>query len=230
VIELEKQLLNPQHHKLGQFEFITGQLHGKELVVARSGVGVIYASSVATTMIQTYNATAIIFTGVAGGIKEGVKIGDIIVAKDLINYEMNCKNFFLAWDKDYRHKLGEYPFMKGLREFTSDSKLVQLAMEAPLGDSKVRRKLGRIVTGSEFHNTARKKELGPVWEECGHPDAVEMEGVGVAQVAHAFQIPFVILRSISDNLEGDASVDFNVFAKEVAELLIPIVAYIVAKF
>jgi len=63
-------------------------------VLARSGVGMNYASSVATIMIQIYGATTVIFTGVAGGLKEDQKIGDIIVAKDVINYEFNCKEFF----------------------------------------------------------------------------------------------------------------------------------------
>jgi len=227
--ELEKQLTNATQRKHGLMDFTSGSLNGREVVIARSGVGVIYASSVVTTMIEHYHVTTVIFTGVAGGIKEGIKVGDIIVAKDLINYEMNCKSFFLAWDKDYRHKLGEYPFMNGLREFPCDSKLIQLAMEAPLGDSKTRRILGRVVTGSEFHSLSRKKELGPTWEEVGYPEAVEMEGVAVAQVAHAYKIPFLVLRAISDNLEGDASEDFSTFAKQVAELVIPLIVYIVAK-
>jgi len=227
IAKIKEGLKNSQTHKHGTFEYYTGIFAGKEVVVAPSRVGVIYASSVATTMIEEYNAHTLIFTGVAGGIKVGSKVGDIIVARDLINYEMNCKNFILAWDLDYRHKLGEYPFMNGLREFTCDKKLIQLAMEAPLGENKARRILGRVVTGSEFHSTFRKQELSPIWEELDNPDAVEMEGVAVAQIAHAYSVPVLVLRTVSDTIEGDSSSDFHAFAKGVAELLTPIVAYVV---
>jgi len=231
VAEIESKMESFEERKHGLFTFIIGKFGGKDIVLARSGVGVVYAGSVATIMVETYAATSIIFTGVAGGIKEGGKIGDIIVAKDLINYEMNCKNFILAWNPDYRHKLGEFPFMNGLRELTCDPTLVKLAMEAPLGESKLnpRRVIGRVVTGSEFVTNTRKKELASLWKELGDPDAVEMEGAAVSQVAHSYKIPFLILRSLSDTLEGDANEDFNAFATQVAELLIPIVEYVIHK-
>jgi len=229
VVEIEKKMESFKEVKHGVATFTIGKWAGKDIVLARSGVGMVYAGSVATVMIEVYGATSIIFTGVAGGIKEGLKIGDIVVAKDLINYEMNCKDFFLAHDPTYRHKLGEFPFMNGLRELTCDANLVKLAMEAPLKSTKFRRMQGRVVTGSEFHSTKRKKELEKLWKELGDPEAVEMEGAAVAQVALAYKIPFLVLRSISDNLEGDASEDFNAFATEVAEYLIPIVEYIIKK-
>jgi len=229
IAEIERKMESFEERKHGLFTIIIGKFGGKDIVLARSGVGVVYAGSVATIMVETYGATSIIFTGVAGGLKEGGKIGDIIVAKDLINYEMNCKNFILSWKPEYRHKLGEFPFMDGLRELTCDPTLVKLAMEAPLGDSKFRRMIGRVVTGSEFVTNTRKKELSALWKELGDPEAVEMEGAAVAQVAHSYNIPFLILRSLSDTLEGDANEDFNAFATQVAELLIPIVEYVIDK-
>jgi len=231
IVEIEKKMESFEQRKHGLFTFIIGKFGGKDIVLARSGVGVVYAGSVATIMVETYGATSIIFTGVAGGLKEGGKIGDIIVAKDLINYEMNCKNFIPPWDSTYRHKLGEFPFMNGLRELTCDPILAKLAMEAPIADSKLkpRRIVGRVVTGSEFVTNARKKELAALWKELGDPEAVEMEGAAVAQVAHSYNIPFLILRTLSDTLEGDANEDFNVFATQVAELLIPIVEYVIDK-
>jgi len=115
--------------------------------------------------------------------------------------------------------------MNGLREFPCNTDLVKLAMEAPVAKT-VKRDVGRITTGSEFVTTSRKKELASVWKEVGEPDCVEMEGAGVAQICHAFSVPFLLLRSLSDNLEGDASDDFNAFAQQVAEHLYPIVEHI----
>lgn len=179
----------------------------------------IFASSVATTLINTFKCSAIIFTGVAGGLVEDIELGEVILVKDVINYDMNCKDFILPFNPDYRHKLGELPFI-GLREFSSCSILLSHAKEAAdkiSNSHNVKHRVSRIVSGSEFVTLDRKRELNQIWKECGDPHAVEMEGAAVAQICHAYDIPFILLRSISDNLSGDASEDFNVFCQKAAD-------------
>ena len=186
------------------------------------------AGSVTTTLVNVFNVSMVIFTGVAGGLKEGQAVGDIIVASDVINYDMDVRKFVLPWMPDYRHKRGEHPFTCW-REFPSDVRLVALAMEAGSAEGAAAGfKEGRIVTGSEFVTVERKMELKPVWESVGDPDAVEMECAGVAQVCKMYALPFLGLRALSDNMEGDANEDFNAFCQQAADNLWPVVSHVVA--
>ena len=66
----------------------------------------VFAASVATTLINDFKVQAIVFTGVAGGLKPGQKIGDIVLGKDVVNYEFDCRSFFLPFDPDYKYQLG----------------------------------------------------------------------------------------------------------------------------
>jgi len=152
--------------------FYEGVIDDCEVVYALSNVGMVFASSVATTMIDVYGATHVIFTGVGGGLKEGQSIGDIVIAKDLINYDFNCKNFEMSFAPDKKFERGEIPFV-GLKDFACDEKLIQLALEAPHPSRTP--VVARVVTGSEFVVGSRKKELKPLWEELGNPHIVEME-------------------------------------------------------
>ena len=72
----------------------------------------VFAGSAATTMINEFGAKAIIFTGVAGGLKAGQKVGDLVIGSDVVNYEMDARNFKPPWDPEYENKLGEIPIMK----------------------------------------------------------------------------------------------------------------------
>eukprot|EP00002_Diphylleia_rotans_P037063 TRINITY_DN8242_c0_g1_i1.p1 TRINITY_DN8242_c0_g1~~TRINITY_DN8242_c0_g1_i1.p1 ORF type:complete len:244 (+),score=59.34 TRINITY_DN8242_c0_g1_i1:83-814(+) len=227
IAKLKEHVENQVTHVINKhITLIEGTLHGKKVVFSPSNIGLVFASSVVTTMVNIFHVRAVIFTGVGGGLKSGQSVGDIIVAKDVINYEFNCKNFFLPWDPSYRHKLGEIPFV-GICSIPCDEKLTQLAMNAPHPAGK-KYTYGRVATGQEFVNVQRKLDLQAVWDEVGNPDVVEMEGIAIAQVCHSYEIPFVLLRAISDTIEGNASDDFNAFAQTAADELWPIVDYIVA--
>ena len=179
-----------------------GTLHGKPVVFCAAGVGMVAASSVTTTLVNVFNVSMVIFTGVAGGLKEGQTVGDIVVASDVINYDMDVTAFVLPWMPDYKHKRGELPFTSW-REFPSDVRLVALAMEGgQAGAAAASFKQGRIVTGSEFVTVERKVALKPVWDSVGDPDAVEMECAAVAQVCKMYGLPFLGLRALSDTLGG----------------------------
>lgn len=186
------------------------------MVFAAAGVGMVSASSVTTTFIQVFKAEIVLFMGVAGGLKDELKIGDLVVATDVINYDMDVTNFFMPWNPEYQHKRGELPFV-GLREFPSDPRLVELASGCACDGVDVH--CGRIVSGSEFVVTSRKTELQPLWEALGNPWAVEMECAAVAQVCFVHQVPFLGIRSISDTTNGDANVEFGdaVFCQSAAD-------------
>ena len=192
------------------------------VVVTTCNVGQVNAAVAATVLATRYEVDAILFSGVAGGLAAHLPIGAIVVADDCINLDMNVKGLTLPHDPEYSFSRGEIPFMGGLREIRACPNLLAKVLDI-VPDAVV----GRLATGSEFLTTDRKAELAHLWEELGNPIAVDMEAAAVAQVAHLFSIPHLIVRAISDTIEGDAAADFNAFVNEAAEKVAHIVVDLV---
>jgi len=227
VEKLKEHVTEQEEHKHGAcFTFTTGKLAGKPVVFAPANVGMVFAGSVATTMIEVYKVQAMLFTGVAGGLKAGQAVGDLVLGADVVNYEFDCQAFVLPFDPDYKYQLGELPFLKW-RFYEADAKMLALAKEAPL-PTGVKLTPGRIASGSIFMTTERKKALAEsVWSPLGYPDAVEMENAGVAQICKAYGTPYLSLRALSDLIDGDANDDFNAFCSQAADNVFPIVEHVV---
>ena len=157
-----------------------------------------------------------------GGLDPDLKVGDVLVVTDTVNYEMDCRAWVPPDDPDYRHARGEIPFSGGLRSFPSNAQLCRFALG--MEEKGVPRLVsGLLATGSEFLTTERKAALASVWAETGRPLAVDMECAGMAQVCSLNKVPFLGLRAISDTLTGDANADFNEFTHQVADAMWPIV-------
>jgi adenosylhomocysteine nucleosidase len=185
-----------------------GSLYGVPCVVVQGGVGKVGAAQTAQTLITEYDVDAIIFTGVAGGINPQLNIGDIVISKNLVHHDLGqiLPDRFIPFDT-----LG----------FFADSLLVDLALQAAeivvlesipeeiRGEEDIPKIiLGRIATGDQFISSEAKR----LWiEETFHADCVEMEGAAVAQVCTVNEIPFVIIRSLSDLANEEADVDFQSF-------------------
>ncbi|KNC55352.1 5''''-methylthioadenosine nucleosidase [Thecamonas trahens ATCC 50062] len=200
-----------------------------DVVLVASNVGQVYAAAVATMLITAFNVDAVLFSGVAGGLMGHHMVGDVILAADTINYDMDVTALVLPHKPDYVHKRGELPFLDGLRSFAADPVLLQLASDAApqvlAPDAALH--IGRVVTGSEFVTTARKNELRPLWEKLGSPLAVDMEAAAVGQICHAFGVPYLVVRALSDTMEGDAAADFNDFVNHAADSIAPLVLAVV---
>lgn len=226
IAKLDANVQNKEQIQVNDYlTFTTGTLGSKNVVYCATGVGMTFAAINVTTMLTTFDISAVIFTGVAGGLKHDQKVGDIIIIQDMINYDMNCKNFTLPGHAPYRR--GEIPFVDW-REYSCDTRLIQLAMEAPVPEElHANRKIGHVATGSEFVIVPRKVEMQELWEELGGPDAVEMECAAIAQACRAFNKPFLGMRALSDTLDGDANADFNQFTQEAADKLWLITAHVV---
>ena len=178
--------------------YTSGELEGKEVVIATCGVGKVYAAICAQTMILRYNPILIINTGVAGTLSPTLGIGDVAVATELLQHEMDTspigdpiglvsginKIYFEA-DKETGAKLAECVAACGGRA-----------------------ERGRIASGDQFvADAARKKFI----REQFFAIACEMEGAAIAQVATVNGVPFAVLRAISDSADGGATMDFPTF-------------------
>jgi len=186
---------------------------GLDIVIAYSKIGKVFASLTATTMIEKFGCDILLFSGVAGGINPELQIGDLIIANKLCQHDLDITAF--------GHPNGFVPGGKVYVETTAS--LNEVAKEVA-NENGLKVIEGTIATGDQFvHSTERKEFI----ESTFKADALEMEGASVAVVCDALNVPFFILRAISDTADMDAGFDFDEFlkssAKNSAEYLIKIV-------
>jgi adenosylhomocysteine nucleosidase len=176
--------------------------HGHDLVIVKAGVGKVNAALCTQLLIDTFDAETVICTGSAGALHEDLSIGDIVVAEDCVQHDLNVE--FLGLPR------GAVPFTD-LRFFASADALVDRAREVDLPDHTIR--VGRVCTGDTFIQDADARDA--IRTELGG-DCVEMEGAAVGQVCAVNDIPFLLVRAISDRADGSSDVDFQAFLDEAA--------------
>ncbi|KMK77818.1 MTA/SAH nucleosidase [Alkalihalobacillus pseudalcaliphilus] len=182
--------------------FYEGSMLGHDIVLCQSGVGKVNAALTTQILIDTFEITHLIFTGVAGGLLEELNVGDIVVSTSAMQHDIDASAIGF--------KRGQIPMYDGPSDFTADPLLVDIAEEAALELSVADVVKGRILSGDQF--VADREKVVELREEF-EGVCVEMEGSAVAQVAAMNEIPFVIIRSISDKANGEASLSFVDFTK-----------------
>jgi adenosylhomocysteine nucleosidase len=219
---LLQQLTNPQRVQRAGRTFWRGQWAGQDVVLVLSKVGKVAAATTTTVLVEAFDVKSVLFTGVAGGMGTGVKVGDVVVADAFIQHDLNAAPLFPRY---------EVP-LYGRSTFDCDPMLSALLLEAA--------RLGLAGVGDHFHNNllldAPNVLLGLIasgdqfvcdpanamlmradLQAAGHePLAVEMEGAAVAQVCHDYGLPFVAMRTISDRADAQAHLDFSAFVNQVA--------------
>ncbi len=189
---------------------------GHELVIAYSKIGKVFSALTASTMLQKFGAELLLFSGVAGAINPELKIGNLIAATRLCQHDLDITAF--------GHPYGYVP--EGKQFIEADKDLIEKAKEvaSEMGLSLMD---GIIATGDQFvADPERNKWIGETFKA----DALEMEGASVACVCDAMNVPFFVLRAISDAADMDASFSFDEFlessAKESASFIIKMVEHI----
>ena len=219
---LIEQLADPVRVNRAGRAFWRGTLQGHTVVLALSRVGKVAAATTATTLIEAFGVTRMVFTGVAGGVGPGVQVGDVVVATEFVQHDMDASPLFPRF---------EIP-LYGRTRWPCDSTLTALLLEAArqglagaLGELSshphfvnAQIHAGLIATGDQFVcRAAHAQQLVAGLEAAGmSPLAVEMEGAAVAQVCADYGVPFAAMRTISDRADDQAHVDFSVFVAEVA--------------
>ena len=198
---LKDRMKNLVTETVGSIEFSTGILHGVECVVARCGIGKVNAAMCAQTMILRYSPSAIINTGVAGGIGRGISIGHIVVAKNVVQHDMDTtavgdpKGFLSGLD---------------LVAIPCSEKLIEEILRAAEDSDGPACHIGTIATGDQFIH--EQGALEKIRETFG-ASACEMEGGSIGQVCYINKVPFTVVRAISDNANDDAHMDYPKFLK-----------------
>lgn len=192
--------------KKANMEFYEGTLNGTDVVIVRCGIGKVNAALCVQILADNFNVSHVINTGVAGSLNAKLDIGDILISKDAIHHDMDVRVFGYA--------LGEVPQM-GFREFKADENLVTLAKAScEKVNPDINVLVGRVVSGDQFISSKEVKEH-LIKEFQG--DCAEMEGASIAHGAHLNNIPFVIIRAISDKADDSAEMDYPTFEKAAAQ-------------
>ena len=197
-------------------EFHSGQLQGKPVVLALARIGKVAAATTAAALIERFNAGAIVFTGVAGGLGDGIRVGDVVVGTGFIQHDMDASPLFPRY---------EIP-LSGTAVLAADTALTAAMYAACSQGLAGRRYAGRLVaihrgliaSGDRFINStdAVMAVLDPM-AALGHaPLAVEMECAAVAQTCFDYGVPFAAVRTISDRADETSHVDFVQFIDTVA--------------
>jgi len=206
----------------GSRQFTTGTWHGQAVVLVLSRIGKVAAATTATALIERFSVSAIVFTGVAGGLASGVNVGDMVVATEFVQHDMDASPLFAPL---------EVP-LYGRAHFPTDIALTQSLRVAAQGilnnpsqwiDMDTLHALhvrspkvhsGLVLSGDRFVSTSSESQA--LQHRLPLALAVEMEGAAVAQVCHDYEVPFAAVRTISDRADDAATTDFSRFIHEVA--------------
>ena len=186
--------------------FVTGQLNGQDVTVVRSGIGKVNAGACTAVLIDRFAVDCVINTGIAGSLDAHINIGDIVLSEDAVQYDMDATNF--------GYQLGEIPRV-GTMAFHADDRLIAAAEEENRRvNPEIRTFIGRVCSGDKFVSDSDTKNwiIKHFQGRC-----CEMEGAAVGQVCYVNQVPFCVLRAISDSADGSSHMDYPVFAQMAAE-------------
>jgi adenosylhomocysteine/aminodeoxyfutalosine nucleosidase len=198
--EIEPLLARVENIKKTQYAsnlYYEATYKGQEIVIAYSKIGKVFASLTATILIEKFGCDTLLFSGVAGAINPSLQIGDLIVADRLCQHDLDITAF--------GHPHGFVP--EGAVYISTDTTLRKIAKKVAINNA-LKLQEGIIATGDQFVASSQRKEF---IASTFKADALEMEGASVAVVCDALNIPFFILRAISDTANDDAGMDFDEF-------------------
>ena len=189
----EEKVLGNSYH--------TGKIDSVELVLVESGIGKVMSAMSVAIFADHFQVDAVINTGSAGAVATGIAVGDVVIADKLCYHDVDVTAFGYDYGQMARQPL----------YFESDKKFISLIQES-LSKLDQTWHLGLIATGDSF--VAGEDKIKVIKEHFPQVLAVEMEGAAIAQAAHALNLPFLVVRAMSDNANHEASVSFDEFIVE----------------
>ncbi len=218
VANLKAQMENVEIRTFAMMDFYKGSLQGNDVVVVRSGIGKVNAAICSQILVDQYHVDGIINTGIAGSLRNQINIGDIVLSKDTLQHDMDATGF--------GYQVGQIPQMD-VSVFEGDPTMIQVAesccrQEIP----EISVHVGRVVSGDQFVSDKEKKNwlLDTFKGYC-----TEMEGAAIAQTAYRNQVPFIIIRAISDKADDSAEMDYAEFEEKAIEHSVTLVTAMVKK-
>ncbi len=206
VAKVKEQMEDVETKQIASMEFLKGTVKGHPVVVVRSGIGKVNAAMCTQILADIYHVDAVINTGIAGSLNADINIGDIVLSTDALEHDMDAVAF--------GYPAGQIPRMDTL-SFKADEQLRKTAKEiCEKVNPDVTVFEGRVVSGDQFISDKQKKEW-LIENFAGY--CTEMEGAAIAHAAYLNDIPFLIIRAISDKADDSASVDYPAFEAKAIE-------------
>jgi len=202
------EMNNISEYNINNIKFYKGKIYDKDLVLVKSGIGMVNASIITTLLIKEFDVNKILFSGVAGSLNKNINVGDIVIADSLVEYMFDATEF--------GYEIGQIPRMEN-SVFKSEN-LLNKIRDILKNDSIF---YGKILSGDKFvSNLEEKEKIGKKFDAL----AVDMESAAVAHCAYILGVEFAIIRSISDSLNSDSVMEYaefvNVAAMNSKEILL----------
>ena len=206
--------------------FWAGHLCGRPIVAVLSRIGKVAAATTTTVLLTHFGVREVLFTGVAGGLGAGVKVGDVVVADGLAQHDMDASPLFPRYElpglgvsvltppEEMRARVRAVATRVLNPQALAEGGALSGLHLAELGLGRPQVHQGLVLSGDQFIHARETSAM----LRAGHPAAmaVEMEGAAVAQVCHDFGVPYAIVRTISDRADDEAHIDFPRFIASVA--------------
>ncbi|MBO5906630.1 MAG: 5'-methylthioadenosine/adenosylhomocysteine nucleosidase [Clostridia bacterium] len=195
---LVSQLSDMEEKTISSITFYTGELFDKRVAIAKCGIGKVFAAMCAEIMILEFSPGLLVNTGVGGALADGLKTADVVIARDLVQHDMDTsaigdpKGLVSGINKIY---------------FETDGVALEILSRAA-GALGLSSRVGRIASGDKFIASADEKAR--IISDFS-ADVCEMEGAAIAQVAFVNSTPFAVVRAISDSADGEATMSYAEF-------------------
>ncbi|OMF61841.1 5'-methylthioadenosine/S-adenosylhomocysteine nucleosidase [Paenibacillus sp. FSL R5-0490] len=201
---LRDKIEDKQQDTIAGCEFTAGKMNGADVVLLRSGIGKVNAAMSTAILLERYKPDYVINTGSAGGFNPELNVGDTVISTEVRHHDVDVTAF--------GYEYGQVPQLPAA--FEADHSLVQVAEACAreIGDIQVVR--GLIATGDSFMSDPARVDY--IRDKFTDLQAVEMEAAAVAQVAHQFETPFVVIRALSDIAGKESDVTFEQFLEKAA--------------
>ena len=217
VRELISRLENRVSEKVSGIEFNVGELYGKKVVVAKCGVGKVFAAICAEAMIIKYAPALVVNTGVGGALEKSLRPLDIVFADKLVQHDMDTS------------PIGDpVGLISGINRvyFETDKRALDV-LTAAAEELKIKYSVGTVATGDKFiAEKADKERISNLFAAS----ACEMEGGSIAHTAFVNETPFMVVRAISDSADGDASMDYPTFLPQAVKISTALTLSLVEKY
>ena len=202
---LRDQMENVQQEIIAGCEYNVGTLQGVDVVLLKSGIGKVNAAMSTTILLEKFQPTAVINTGSAGGYSPNLNVGDVVISTEVVHHDVDVTVFGYAY--------GQVPQLPPT--FVADEKLIMVAEEAAKDVTGMQVAKGLIATGDSFMSDPTRVEF--VRGKFPELQAVEMEAAAISQVAHQFNVPFVVIRALSDIAGKESNISFDAFLETAAK-------------
>lgn len=214
---LRNEIENPETKSIANSEFTSGTYKNHEVVLLKSGIGKVNAAMSTSILLNEYKPDYVINTGSAGGYDPTLEVGAIVISDEVRHHDVDVTAF--------GYEIGQVPQLPAA--FKADERLMKLAEEAVYEIGKHQVATGLIATGDIFmHNPAKVEQVRNHFPQM---KACEMEAAAVAQVCYQFEVPFVVIRALSDIAGKESSMSFDEFLPVAAKHSTQIVLQVIGK-